>query len=79
FQREVSEYKLICWLKRLNRLEKAIFSGMIKEVLIELKRDILRSCKQKRKRKTVCELVMEQIPYMDSFNQNYLITGKEAG
>ncbi len=79
FQREVSEYKLICWLKRLKRLEKIIFSGMIGEILIELKRDILRNCKQKRKRKTVRELVLRQIPYMQSFDQNYLITGKEAG
>ncbi len=79
FQREVSEYKLICWLKRLNRLEKAVFLGRMGEVLIELKRDILRNCKQKRKRKTVRELVLRQIPYMESFDQNYQRTGKEAG
>ncbi len=50
-------------LKRLRRLEKALFSGMIGEVLIKLKEDILRNCKQKRKRKTVPELVLQQIPY----------------
>jgi len=60
-------------------LERALFSGMIREFLIELKRDILRNCKQKIKHKTVHELVLEQIPYMASFDQNYLTTGKEAG
>jgi len=79
FQREVSEHKLICWLKRLNRLKNGLFLGRMGEVLIELEEDIMKNCKQKRKRKTVRELVLQQIPYMQSFNQNYQITGKMTG
>ncbi len=42
-------------------------------LMITLKQDMLRNCKQKRKRKTSLELIAGKVPYMESFDQNNLI------
>ncbi len=68
--REASAHKIFNWLKRLNRLGKAIFKNNIKSLLDELMQNILINCKQKRKRKTTLELIELNIPYMESFDQN---------
>ncbi len=67
-KKEISSHKLINWLKRKDRLAKAIRSGCLEELFDELRKDISkRLCKQKRKRKTTRQLLEEGIPYMDSF------------
>lgn len=71
-KREVSAHKLFNWLMRKDRLEKAIYSDM-SLLIITLKQDILRNCKQKIKRKTSLELIAGKVPYMESFDQNNLI------
>ncbi|MCK4486253.1 MAG: transposase [Desulfobacterales bacterium] len=73
-KREVSAHKLYNWLKRRNRIGKAIFSGIMDILITTLNRDILRNCKQKRKRKTSLELIVEKVPYMESFDQNNMIS-----
>jgi len=71
-KREVSAHKLFNWLMRKDCLEKAIYSDM-SLLMITLKQDILRNCKQKIKRKTSLELIAGKVPYMESFDQNNLI------
>jgi len=73
-KREVSAHKLYNWLKRRNRIGKAIFSGIMDILITTLNRDILRNCKQKRKRKTSLELIVEKVPYMESFDQSNMIS-----
>ena len=72
-KREVSAHKLFNWLIRKDRLEKAMYSDRMNLLMITLKQDILRNCKQKRKRKTSLELIAGKVPYMESFDQNNLI------
>ena len=51
----------------------AIYSDRMSLLMITLKQDILRNCKQKIKRKTSLELIAGKVPYMESFDQNNLI------
>ncbi|MCP4105310.1 MAG: IS4 family transposase [Desulfobacteraceae bacterium] len=68
-KKEASFHKLTDWLKRKDRLAKAIRSGSSDELFEELIRDISgKLCKQKRKRKTSRQMLEgEGIPYMESF------------
>ncbi len=68
-KKEASFHKLTDWLKRKDRLAKAIRSGSSDELFDELIRDISgKLCKQKRKRKTSRQMLEgEGIPYMESF------------
>lgn len=72
-KREVSAHKLFNWLMRKDRLEKAIYSDRMNLLMITLNQDILRNCKQKRKRKTSLELIAGKVFYMESFDQNNLV------
>ncbi len=71
-EKEASFHKLFNWLKRNDRLAKAIRSGSSDELFDELIRDISgRLCKQKRKRRTTCQMLEgEGIPYMESFQSD---------
>ena len=66
-------HKLFNWLMRKDRLEKAIYSDRMNLLMITLNQDILRNCKQKRKRKTSLELIAGKVFYMESFDQNNLV------
>lgn len=68
-KKEASFHKLINWLKRKDRLAKAIRSGSSDELFDELMKDISgKLCKQKRRRKTSRQMLEgEGIPYMESF------------
>ena len=71
YKKEVSFYKIINWLKRMNRLEKAIYNNELNILLKKIEKDsssIL--CKQKRKRKTIQQLIQDSISYMDSFQND---------
>jgi nucleoside diphosphate kinase len=68
YQREVSFYKVTQWLLRSARLANAIANNLVSSLWDELTSDILRICKQKRKRKTTKELIEQEIEYMDSFD-----------
>jgi hypothetical protein len=65
--REASDYKFFNWLKNLDRVKKAIFSGSFSALFEEIKREVLNVCKQKRKRKTTLELIESAAPYPESF------------
>jgi len=68
-EKEASFHKLINWLRRKDRLAKAVRSGSLNELFGELLKNISKSlCKQKRKRRTTHQLLEERIPYMDSFS-----------
>lgn len=58
--REVSCDKLTKWLKCGLRLSKAVLEGSISQLLLNLEDEILKVCKQKRKRKTTCENLLDQ-------------------
>lgn len=71
FQREVSEHKLINWLKRKDRLAEAIRFNLLDDLLSDLMRDMAKMlCKQKRKRKTTLQLIEGQVHYMNSFSKD---------
>jgi hypothetical protein len=53
---------------RSARLANAIANNLVSSLWDELTSDILRICKQKRKRKTTKELIEQEIEYMDSFD-----------
>jgi hypothetical protein len=69
--REVSMVKLTQWLKRKERLAKALQTESIVELLdrvvVMIPKLLL---KQKRHRKTTEELLKEQIPFLNSFPNN---------
>jgi len=68
FKLEACLHKLIEWLKRNERLSKAVLLcelHMLLQDLIHAPPKML--CKQKRKRKTTLELIEAQVPYGDSF------------
>lgn len=68
-KREVSAFKLINWLRRSSRLTKSIFTGNLEQLLDDLLLDLPRSMlKQKRRRKTTDELLLNQVAYLDSFH-----------
>ncbi len=71
-KKEASFHKLTDWLKRKDRLAKAIRSGSPDELFDELVRDISgKLCKQKRKRRTSRQMLEgEGIPYMESFQSD---------
>jgi len=69
FQREASLHKLVEWLKRKDRLSKAVLSRELHLLLEDLMRDLPKMlCKQKRKRKTTQQLIESEVPYEDSFS-----------
>jgi hypothetical protein len=79
FQREASEHKLINWLKRKNRLAKAIHFDLLDALLSDLIHDTPKMlCKQKRKRKTTLQLIEGQVHYINSFSKNESIPLAEA-
>ncbi len=64
--RELSLPKLINWLKRKDRLVKAMHEGTLEALLRHLRRAIpTLLCKQKRKRRTSRQLIEEYGPYME--------------
>ncbi len=65
--RELSFVKLINHLKYKQRLEKAVLSGEILELLEEIERNIAKYCKTKRKRKTSLQLLDENIGFLETF------------
>ncbi len=67
YGREASGHKFFNWLKRRERIKKALFSGILELMFDEIKRDVLKNCKQQRKRKTSLELIDQMVPFMDSF------------
>lgn len=67
FQREISFHKVIQWLLRKERLANAIHNNLLSSLLFDLNIDILKLCKQKRKRQTTEELIQNQIDYPNSF------------
>jgi hypothetical protein len=70
-RREACLHKITEWLKRRERLSKAVQLGQIYTLLEELINDLPRIlCKQKRKRKTTLELIEARVPYGDSFYNN---------
>lgn len=65
-QRELSLPKLINWLKRKDRLVKAMHDDTLEALLRNLRRAIPKLlCKQKRKRRTSRQLIEEYEPYME--------------
>lgn len=64
--REVSEYKLIRWMKRRNRLAHAIHTGSFPALLGHLKERLKTCCKQKRTRKTTREHLQQETSYFDT-------------
>jgi len=70
FKREISLYKLFDWLKRSGRLLKAVHTQSLNFLINDLMQNILKVCKQKRTRKTILQMVEDQIKYMDSFLKN---------
>jgi hypothetical protein len=67
-KKEASFHKIISWLRRKDRLAKAIRTGRLGELFEDLRGVMSKSlCKQKRKRKTTRQLLEERIPYMESF------------
>ena len=77
-KREVSAHKLYNWLMRMDRFNKAIFSGFMDIFITTLKRDILRNCKQKRKRKTSLELIEKRVPYTESFDKSNMMISQNT-
>jgi IS4 transposase len=73
YKREVSPDKLIQWLQRCRRLGKAIWLNRIGNLLDDLITAIPKYLlKQKRKkRKTTLELIQEECPYLESFQNGY--------
>jgi hypothetical protein len=71
-QREACLHKVVEWLKRRERLSKAVLSCEFDILLQDLIHDLPKMlCKQKRRRKTTLELIEAQVPYNDSFsNEN---------
>jgi IS4 transposase len=66
--REVSIVKLIQWLKRKERLSKALLINDFEALLDDLVKTIPHTLlKQKRVRKTSAELLQEQVPFLESF------------
>jgi hypothetical protein len=75
FKLEACLHKIIEWLKRNERLSKAVllceFHMLLQDLIHALPKML---CKQKRKRKTTLELIEAQVPYGDSFcNKNQMI------
>ena len=71
-QREACLHKVVEWLKRIERLSKAVrlceFDMLLQDLIHDLPKML---CKQKRRRKTTLELIEAQVPYNDSFcNEN---------
>lgn len=70
-QLEATLHKVVEWLKRKQRLSKAILSGALDILMKELVEDLPKMlCKQKRKRKTTLELIKNQVSYEDSFSND---------
>jgi hypothetical protein len=71
-QREACLHKVVEWLKRRERLSKAVLFCEFDILLQDLIHDLPKMlCKQKRRRKTTLELIEAQVPYNDSFcNEN---------
>jgi len=65
--RELSFVKFINHLKYRQKLEKAILNGTILELLDEIKSNIVKFCKTKRKRKTSRQLLDENIGFLETF------------
>ena len=65
--RELSFVKLIKHLKYHQKLEKAILNGELLELLEKIKRDIVKFCKTKRKRKTSRQLLDDNIGFLETF------------
>lgn len=66
--KEVSGDKLVKYLKIENRLHQALRNNELDVLLIFLEHDVLLLCKQKRKRKTTCEVIEEALkrePYCE--------------
>lgn len=68
--REVSEHKLIRWMKRRNRLAHAIHTESFPALLLQLKERLRTCCKQKRKRNTTRQQLQQQTPYLDTLNSS---------
>ena len=76
--RELSAHKLINWLKRKGRLAKAIHLDRVDAVLLDLRREIKRLCKQQRKRKTTRQLLEAQVAYLESFSHKESLPRQKA-
>ena len=74
YQREISFYKVVKWLKHKGRLGKAIQENMLNNLFTQLRNNILRLCKQRRKRKTTLQLIDKEIEYMNSFTSKPVTT-----
>ncbi len=66
-KRELSFVKLIKYLKYRQNLENAIINGNILEFLKKIKKNIIKFCKAKRKRKTSIEFLDKNIAFLDNF------------
>ncbi len=71
-QLEACFHKVVEWLKRRERLSKAVLCGEFDVLLQDLIQEAPKMlCKQKRNRKTTLELIGAHVPYDDSFrNEN---------
>ena len=76
YGREASEYKFFNWLKRLGRIKKAVLSESLGKLFDEIKLDVLKNCKQRRKGKTSLELIDRMVPYMESFGSSEANSGE---
>ncbi len=66
-QRELSFSKASQWLMRKGRLLKAFLDRQFGDLLRRMLSRLKRLLKQKRKRLTTWQLIVRQVPYLDSF------------
>ena len=66
-QRELSFCKAIQWLMRKGRFLKAFIDRQFESLLRRLFSGLKRLLKQKRKRLTTWQLILQNVPYLDSF------------
>jgi hypothetical protein len=67
-QREASPKKVIEWLLRDNRFIQAIYNNTIEQLLQKAEKRIKRMCKQERERKTILEMIDQEIEFIESYD-----------
>ena len=69
-EREISQYKVVRWLKQESKIAKNILSGLSIKSMKQIELEITKTlCKGKRKRKTTHACLEQGIAYMDLYTK----------
>lgn len=75
YEREVSFFKMIGWLKRNMRFKRLFYAP--EEILEALERELKRLKKQKRKRKTTLELIEYEVGYQETLDERMVLASRQ--